>query len=143
LFPGFDKIFLFIGRLDKVKNCAWLISIFAQYRKENKSALLVIAGDGAERHNLETLVKQKGLNETVRFVGWISEPLDYIKTADCLLFPSLSEGYGLVAMEAYAAGTKIIMTDVGVAGYELPASKEVAIIKIGDEAGFLKAMNSI
>jgi glycosyltransferase involved in cell wall biosynthesis len=71
---------------------------------------------------------------------WTDDPFSYVKTADCVLFPSLSEGYGMVAMEAHAAGTPIIMTDVGVANYELPAGPKVIITPLDDRDKFIQAI---
>lgn len=144
LFPEFNKIFLFLGRLDKVKNVAWLIDVFAEYKQQsNEPILLLIAGDGPERSRLESLIKSSGAEKYVQFLGWLSNPLDYLKTVDCLVFPSLSEGYGLVAMEAAAAGTKIIMTDVGVANFELSPSEHVKIVDVNDRAGFTAALKNV
>ncbi|OGH64447.1 MAG: hypothetical protein A2821_02920 [Candidatus Magasanikbacteria bacterium RIFCSPHIGHO2_01_FULL_41_23] len=144
LFPEFNKIFLCLGRLDTVKNVGWLIAVFNDYVHNNHvPVLLLIAGDGSERNQLEIQVKNLDAKNYIRFLGALKNPLDYLKTVDCLLFPSLSEGYGLVAMEAAAAGTKIIMNDVGVANYELKASERVTIVAVNDWVEFMTALKNI
>lgn len=143
-YPGFRKIFLFLGRLEPVKNPAWLIKLFSDYLDQaNESDLLLVAGDGHERKYLEYLARRLGVDNNVRFIGWLKNPLDYLKTVDAVLIPSLSEGYGLVAMEASAAGAKIIMTDVGVANYELKASERVRIVPVNDRRLFLQALTTV
>lgn len=143
-YPGFRKIFLFLGRLEPVKNPAWLIKIFSDYLDStNESDVLLIAGDGHERTYLEYLARRRGVDQNIRFIGWLKNPLDYLKTVDAVLIPSLSEGYGLVAMEAQAAGAKIIMTDTGVANYELKPSDRVVIVPVGDRQSFIQAMESL
>lgn len=142
-FPEWKRIFLALGRLDPVKNIPWLLKVFAEARKERSGIGLLIVGDGPERGRLAELVKKLGLERSVSLAGWTDDPLSYIKTCDCLLFPSLSEGYGLVAMEAAAAGTKIIMNDVGVANYELKASANAEIIPVEDAHAWIKAILKI
>lgn len=140
-YPGFKKIFLFLGRFDRIKNIPWLLDVFSDYLfQTERSDLLLIAGDGSERQFLERYAHRLGIEVNVRFLDWIDHPLDYLKTVDAILIPSLSEGYGMVAMEAAAAGTRIIMTDVGVANYELKPSSQVTIVPVNDVAAFLEAM---
>ncbi len=140
-FFGFRKYFVYAGRLESEKNLVWLIKTFAKYLEETKNNdLLVLVGQGSQKADLVKLMTDLGVKKNVRFVDWVKSPLDYLKTADCVLVASLVEGYGLVPMEAAAAGTKVIMTDVGVAGYELPASDRVIIVAINDEMAFIQAL---
>ncbi|MCX6779482.1 MAG: glycosyltransferase family 4 protein [Candidatus Magasanikbacteria bacterium] len=141
-YSGYKKIFLYLGRIVPVKNISWLIDIFAEVNKKNSDFLLLIVGtrNGLEEDNLLKKVKKLKLVNNIKFENWVTDPISYIKTADCLLFPSLSEGYGLVAMEAAAAGTPIIMTDVGVANYELQSGPKVKIIPVGDRDKFIQAI---
>ncbi len=142
-YPGFEKIFLCLGRLDKVKNIPWLIKIFAQVVKHKPKYLLVIVGSGPEKQNLESLILNLKLDYNLKLEDWSNDPWSYIKTADCILFPSLSEGYGLVPMEASAAGTPIIMNKVGVANYELKPSDKVIILPINNEKKWIEAILSV
>lgn len=137
------KIFLSIGRLEKVKNLFWLIDVFGQASVKKNEMLLLIVGSGAEEDALREKVKILGLTDQIKFESWTENPLSYIKTADCLVISSLSEGYGLTAMEAFTLGTPVIMNDVGVAGYELKPSSKVNIVSIGDKERFVQAMLSL
>lgn len=139
-YSDFEKIFLSLGRLDKVKNISWLIDIFAEVVKKKPRYLLLIVGEGVDRENLKLQIKNLKLNENVMLEDWISEPLDYIKKANCVLFPSLSESYGLVAMESSIAGTPIIMNNVGVANYELQPGDNVKILPINDKEKWVEAI---
>lgn len=144
MFPGTKKIFIALGRLDPVKNISWLVDRFAEVLKHRRGLVLLIVGDGVERAKLSARVKQLGLEGNIRFEGWSNDPWSYLKTADALLFPSLSESYGLAAMEAHAVGTPVIMNDVGVANYELkPNGKKggpVTILSINDTDGWKQAI---
>ncbi len=139
-FPGYEKIFVALGRLDPVKNIAWLIQLFPELLKTHRGTLLVIVGDGVERAALELLVKHFCLRDNIVFTGWVNDPLSYLASSDGLLFPSLSEGYGLALLEANAVGCPIVTTDVGVANFELNTGPAVHIVPINDRAAFLKAV---
>lgn len=143
-FPGFRKYFLYVGRLEKEKNVAWLIKVFDQYlQQSNNNDVLLIVGDGSKKESLKHLTNNLKRNKEIKFIGWSNEPLEYIKVVDCVLVPSMAEGYGLVPMEAAAAGTRIIMTDVGVAGYELPASEQVIIVPVNDRVAFIQSLKKM
>lgn len=139
-YPNYEKIFLCLGRLDPVKNIVWLVDFWPEVLEQRPQCLLLIVGDGSEKIKLIKRVQKMGLNSNIKFEDWTGDPLSYLKTADCLLFPSLSEGYGLVTMEAAAAGTPVIMTDVGVANYELKPGSKVKIVSIGDRDKFIEAI---
>lgn len=141
-YPEYEKIFLVLGRLDPVKNIPWLVEIFAEVVKQ-KNYLLLIVGSGQEESRIKRQIAKLKLEKNVKLENWINEPFDYLKTADGLLFPSLSEGYGLVPMEAVAAGIAVVMNDVGVANYELKPGEKVRIVLIADKGGWNKAILEI
>lgn len=142
-YPDYEKIFLLLGRFDPVKNILWLVNVFAEIVKEHQKYLLLIVGGGAERKNIENLIKEKHLENNIVIEDWTNDPVGYLKSADCLLFPSLSEGYGLVSMEASTVGLPVIMSDVGVAGYELEPSDKVKILPINDKEQWVQAILNI
>lgn len=144
LWPNFRKYFAYVGRLEKEKNVAWLIKTFQKYLLVSKNHdVLLIVGDGSQKNTLQTLVKTLDLEKNIIFTGWVNEPLDYVKTVDAVLVASQAEGYGLSAMEAAAAGTKLIMTDVGVANYELLASDKVTIVPVNNPKEFIKNLKLV
>lgn len=142
-YSSYAKIFLVLSRLEPVKNISWLIDVFSQVIKTRSSYFLLIVGDGSERKELINKVKSLGLTKNIQFESWTGDPYSYLKTADCLLFPSLSEGYGLTVMEASAVDCPIIMTDVGVANYELKPEPKVKIVPVGDRDKFVQAILSV
>ena len=143
-FSGFEKYFLFAGRLEDVKGIGWLIEIFDLIVNEyGRKFFLFVLGEGSQRAALEKIVNEKKLDGYLRFKGWTDTTQQYYKSVDCVLYPSQSEGYGLVPLEAVAAGTKVIMTDVGGANYELKPSDRVQIVPVGDKEAFIMAMLKI
>lgn len=141
-YPQFNKIFLCLGRLEPVKNIPWLLGVFKQVALKFPQAGLVIVGAGGQRAVITALIKKLRLEENVMLEPWTDDPQSYLKSADGVVFPSLSEGYGLVPMEAAQAGTPVVMTDVGVAHFELKASDKVRIVPVNDEQAFERELLS-
>ena len=79
------------------------------------SAKLVIAGRGPQGPELQRLVAELGLGDRVWFSGYVSDDLrDRIyRRANVAVFPSLYEPFGIVALEAMASGTPVVVSDVG------------------------------
>lgn len=141
-YPGYEKIFLVLGRLEPVKNILWLIAIFKEVLKQ-KNCLLLIVGRGSEENNIRRQIANNGLNSNIKLQDWTEDPYGYLKTADGVLFSSLSESYGLVPVEANIVGTPVIMNDVGVANYELKPGPKVTILPINDREKWVRAILSI
>jgi len=76
-------------------------------------AVLWVAGDGPERSALEALVAELELGARVRFLGSRQDIPDLLAAADLLLMPSRSEGLGIAALEAMAAGLPVLGCRVG------------------------------
>lgn len=142
-YQHYKKIFLCIGRLEPVKNIVFLIDVFAEVIKKNKKYLLLIVGSGSKEIVLKEKVKGMGLESNIKFEDWTDDHISYLKTCDCVLFPSLSEGYGLVPTEAFECGTKVIMSDVGVANFELKSSENVVILPINNKEKFVEEINKV
>ena len=142
-YKEFSKIFVWGGRMEPVKNLFWLINVFAEVVEKNSKYLLLLIGDGSQRNLLKALVKKKNLSKNVKFIPWVDSLVPYIRNADCVLFPSLSEGYGLVPMEACDTGVSIIMNDVGVAGFELKEKNNINIISVKDKKKWVEVINNI
>ncbi len=142
-YPNFQKIFLCMGRMEPVKNGVFLISVFEQVLKSNPGFVLLFVGEGSKKDEWIQEVQTRNLEKNIIFEPWTNSVLEYMKTADALLFPSLSEGYGLVVMEAASVGLPVIMNDVGVANYELHASEKVKIIPVDEKENWVEAIRNI
>ena len=74
---------------------------------------ILVIGDGKERENLESLIKEYSLNDKVFLMGRIPNAHKYLKAFDMLVLPSLKEGFPWIILEAMASETPIIATKVG------------------------------
>lgn len=93
-----------------------LIQSMVIVRRQAPQALLLIGGAGSLRNDLESLTASLGLNEHVRFLGFVPDehlPL-YYQAADFFILPTRElEGFGLVTVEALACGTPVLGTPIG------------------------------
>jgi len=107
------KTILFLGRLEKRKGVRYLLKAFAIVQKRIPNTRLIIAGDGPEREELETLAKRLKIKNVV-FEGYIDEKLKprYYASADICVFPSIfGESFGVVLVEALASGKVVLAYD--------------------------------
>lgn len=106
---------LYIGRLEREKHPCLALDAVAAARKAGHDIGLTVVGEGSELEMLKQKARDAGLESRVEFVGWQQDISRYLARADVVLVPSRYEGYGLVIVEALAAGVPVIATDVGVA----------------------------
>jgi len=102
-----------VSRLEKEKDVGTLVQAMAEVRRELPDAMCVIVGDGSQRPALESLTRQEGLSDAVRFAGHLPDALSVIGAGDLLVLPSAVESFGLVVLEAMALGKAVIATDAG------------------------------
>ena len=108
---------LYVGRLEPRKGVDRLIRAMAIVRKHLPATRLVIVGDGPDRMSLEVAARQADV--AAHFVGRVPEAAlpGYYQAADLVCSPALGdESFGIVLVEAMAAGRPIVATRI--AGYE-------------------------
>ncbi len=107
---------LYLGGLTHKKGVNVLLeAVKALAEQRQFTGKLVIAGDGADRGKLEQFVQSNGLADKVQFLGKVSGPLKNYLFQNCrfVVMPSLTEGFGLVAIEAFSCGKPLIASAVG------------------------------
>jgi len=106
---------LCVARLVPNKGVQYLLEALLQVRQVHPDLSLTVAGDGKYRLELEQLCASLGLTAAVRFIG--DQPRSRLPElyaeADILIFPSLSEVFSYVALEAAATGIPVVATTVG------------------------------
>lgn len=105
-----EDFLLFLGTLQPRKNLETLLRAYATITNEVDWPLVVAGGTGWQFDRIFGLVRQLGLVERVRFVGYVAShqlPLWY-NAATLFVYPSLYEGFGLPVLEAMACGTPVI-----------------------------------
>ena len=108
--------FIFAGQIIRRKRVDWLFNALADFK--NKDFELWIVGAGPEEASLRELSKN-ALAEKTRWIGQLPLPEvpAVMAQADCLVLPSVHDGWGAVASEALMVGTPVVCSDAcGVAG---------------------------
>lgn len=99
-----DLVIGHIGRFVQQKNHSFLIDIFNEVHKQNKNTILLLAGEGPLKEEIENKVKELGLEKNVMFLGQRNDANELYQTMDIFLLPSLYEGLPVVGVEAQASG---------------------------------------
>jgi len=106
-----------VGRLAQVKDQATLVRAFAaalRHKPEWKARLrLVIVGEGPMRSELESCVRDEGVEERVWLAGDRDDVPNLLRMMDIFVLPSLGEGISNTILEAMASGLPLIATRVG------------------------------
>lgn len=114
LAPDGEQLLMHVSNFRPVKRIADCVRAFAEMRAMGGvRARLVMCGDGPEREMAESLALELGVGADVLFVGSVPNIADYLSVADVFLLPSLTESFGLAALEAMACEVPVIATRVG------------------------------
>jgi glycosyltransferase involved in cell wall biosynthesis len=104
----------FVGRHTHQKGLDTLLYAVSKLRRD---VTLVLGGTGHLSDQLERFVDLLGIEDRVRFVGYIPEEElgDYYASADVFVSPSFSEPFGITIVEALSVGTRVVATESGAA----------------------------
>lgn len=103
-----------VGRLHPDKDQATLIRGFAQALPQLPAgSLLVIMGSGRLESDLKALALELDISDSVRFIGQVPNGRRYFKAFDVFALTSDHEPFGMVLLEAMAAGVPVICSDCG------------------------------
>lgn len=109
-----DKDFVIgqVGRFEKEKNHAFSIEIFNSVLRQKNNSKLLFIGDGSLIDEIKSKVKEMKLDRDVVFLGKRDDVNNLYNTIDCLIMPSLFEGFPFVLVEAQINGLNCIVSDV-------------------------------
>lgn len=135
----YEKVAVFVGRLDEVKNVEWLVDIFG----ELKNIALVMVGNGPLEDALRDKVSKLQC-KNVYLVGRKEgrEVYEMMAMADVLVLPSVFEPYGAVVGEALQWGTPCIVSD-RVGAKDLVGTRNGAVFRCNDAINFASVVNNV
>ncbi|WP_407276040.1 glycosyltransferase family 4 protein [Halothiobacillus sp. DCM-1] len=131
--PDNPPIALHVGRLAPEKNLDLLIESFAALRREQPTLTAVVVGDGPERNRLAKALPW------AHFVGMQrGEALArHYASADLFIFPSVSETFGNVVLEAMASGLPVVSFDYAAGNQLIRHGENGYLIPLQDQAAFI------
>ena len=110
--PKNERILLHASNFRKVKRVDDVVNVFKEVNKQIPAKLLFV-GDGPERTHIEGLCREMDAHADVKFLGRQEQMEDILAISDMFILPSEYESFGLVALEAMAAGVPVISTNAG------------------------------
>ena len=110
-FNDSDYVIGNIGRMIPQKNQLFLIDAFAEFRKQEPRAKLLLIGDGELREEIDQKIVMLGLEDFVHIEKYRNDVSKCYSAMDVFAFPSIYEGLGMVAVEAQIAGVKVVASE--------------------------------
>lgn len=149
--PGLDRlagegpVLLFVGRLEQRKGLEHAIRAFAHLKTRHPSLRMVVVGDGPERERCQELLPA-GLRVDVDMLGRVSDddlPRCY-RSADVFVAPATGgESFGIVLLEALAAGTPVVASDLPGFRSVVDDGRTARLVPPGDARGLADAVDAL
>ncbi len=140
-----DPILLFLGRLEWEKGIQDAIAGLARVRRTHPGTRLVVAGEGSQLGWLRDEARRHRVVRAVTFLGHLqtSELLSWLSRADAVVLPSRYEPFGIVALEAAAAGAPLVASAAGGLGEAVLDGDTGLSFAPGDVAGLTAAVRTV
>jgi len=133
----------FAGQLDERKGIDCLLRSFARTAAVHKNVHLVIAGKGPMKSEIEEFSRKNNLDTKIHLVGFLDGIENFMKSIDVFVLPSLWEGFGIVLIEAMAAGKPAITTNVSSMPEIVLDGETGKIVPVDDADALFQAMNDL
>ena len=135
---GGPPVILGVGRLTRQKDFPTLIDAFRRVRAERPCRLMIL-GEGPLRRELEALAAGLGLEDSVCLPGWMENPHAFMARSALFVLSSVHEGFGLVLVEAMAAGCPVVSTDCPAGPAEI-LEDPALLAPVGDAEALARVM---
>ncbi len=132
-----------IGRLTHQKNFALFIKVAVAVRARHPHAIFVIAGTGEEESDLRRQARRLGIEDGVRFLGYVGDMAALYPALDMLLLTSRYEGLPITILEAMAVGIPIVSAKLDGVQEILSDGEDAALVTPGDCAGFCDRVSEL
>lgn len=129
-----------IARLSEQKGLTYLLDAMSLLTV--KDIRLFIVGDGEIRNELENKVEELHLQDSVTFLGYRKDIVECINSFDFCVLPSVFEGFGLVAIEAFMNSKTLVATDIPGLN-EVVTHKNGILVPAKDPAALASAIDKL
>ncbi|MCI4321167.1 MAG: glycosyltransferase family 4 protein [Thermoplasmata archaeon] len=140
------RYLLYSGRVARNKGLPTLFAAFAGIPPADRPALVVMGRDWGERASLERLAAELGIGASVVWLGHVESPAEYravVRGAMLFVLPSEWEAFGLVLLEAMAAGVPVVASAVGGVPEVVCEGKAGRLVPYGDAAALTRAIQGL
>lgn len=136
---------LYFGRLEYEKGVHDAIAALPRIRRTHPGTTLTIAGDGTQLDFLVEQARRHKVRKAVKFTGRVdhSQLLGLLHSVDAAVLPSLYEPFGIVALEAAAAGTPLVTSNAGGLGEAVIDGETGLSHPPGDAAALVAAVRTV
>lgn len=141
-----DKLIIgTIKAFEKQYGIEYLVKAFSLLSKKYENIYLELGGSGSQQGELEELTRSLGIEEKVKFLGFMSqrEVIEALNRFDIAVFPSIFESFGVAAVEAQACGIPVIVSNAeGLKEATSPGRSSILVAK-EDEKQLAKALEEL
>jgi glycosyltransferase involved in cell wall biosynthesis len=139
------KLVLNVARLEDFKGQDVLLKAWVDIVAANPKTQLWIAGTGSLETALKKIVVRLGLQDNVKFLGFVpqAEVHALMEAADLFVLPSREEPFGIVLLEAMAHRLPVVASKVGGIPEVLPSNDDVALVAADDVQALTQAMQTV
>lgn len=110
-FSDDEPVFGHVGSFNKQKNHEKLLDIFIELYRRDSHSRLVLVGEGPMLSKIKKKVEHLGIENAVSFLGCRDDVPRLLNAMDCMIFPSLYEGFPNVVLEWQLNGLPVVMSD--------------------------------
>ena len=144
IFFNESKILITIGRMTRQKNYSFLIKNFKKLTNKYKDIKLVIIGNGEEKDNLKSLIKELEISEKVKLIDFDLNIYKYLKKSNYFISTSIWEGSSLAMTDAAYMGIPILCSDCPSGRKEFIGNNERGFLyKQNNDEDFLKSFTDM
>ncbi|MBI4120116.1 MAG: glycosyltransferase family 4 protein [Parcubacteria group bacterium] len=120
-----------LGRLYATKGLAYLVEAVKELKEKlpGEDIVAIVFGDGPERNNIQLLITNYQLQDSVFLVGDIAEASKYLSAFDAMVISSVKEGFPYAVLEAGIAGIPVVSTNVGGMGEAIENGKSGILVE--------------
>lgn len=129
-----------VGRLTAIKGHSYLFNAMPKIIEQFPAVQLLVMGEGIEHKALQKQAELLGIQMHISFMGFQSNPYEYIAQSDIIILPSLYEPFGLVYIESFALQTPVVAFDVKACNEIIVNNETGILVSVKDSMALAKGI---
>lgn len=136
---------LYLGMITKAKGIYDLLDVVNKYKTALENKIILHIGGNGETSTLQSIIKENGLSQIVKFEGWVSgeKKVELLNNADVFILPSYTEGLPISILEAMSYRLPVISTPVGGIPEVIKDGENGFLFTPGDKDALYNAINNL